>query len=249
MDAVGARSIDEFVALAYGEAAADDGNEALSRNTNFYVRQASADPRYAWAGNQRLPKKVGSTLELFNCLTCDKCIPVCPNDANFMLVLPPREVAVQTLTKVDREWRVVSLDRIVLHTKHQIANFADFCNECGNCDIFCPEDGGPYVLKPRFFGSHDEWKKYKDHDGFYVHAHDGIQSVYGRFAAQEYHIDCQTDHVLYEGDDFVVTFDRDRIAASCAGKAAGDIDLTWFHIMDLVREAILESTDVNYANC
>jgi putative selenate reductase len=91
MDAVGARSIDEFVALAYGEAAADDGNEALSRNTNFYVRQASADPRYAWAGNQRLPKKVGSTLELFNCLTCDKCIPVCPNDANFMLVLPPRE--------------------------------------------------------------------------------------------------------------------------------------------------------------
>jgi putative selenate reductase len=34
---------------------------------------------------------------------------------------------------------------------HQLANYADFCNECGNCDVFCPEDGGPYVLKPRLF--------------------------------------------------------------------------------------------------
>ena len=25
----------------------------------------------------------------------------------------------------------------------QIAIFADACNECGNCDVFCPEDGGP----------------------------------------------------------------------------------------------------------
>ena len=35
--------------------------------------------------------------------------------------------------------------------KAQIANLADFCNECGNCDTFCPEVGGPYIEKPRFF--------------------------------------------------------------------------------------------------
>ena len=34
----------------------------------------------------------------------------------------------------------------------QIACYADFCNECGNCDTFCPEYGGPYIKKPTFFG-------------------------------------------------------------------------------------------------
>ncbi|GIS37006.1 MAG: hypothetical protein Ct9H90mP9_0360 [Pseudomonadota bacterium] len=50
---------------------------------------------------------------------------------------------------------------MVLEKKHQIANFADFCNECGNCDIFCPEDGGPYVLKPRFFGSRESFREFR----------------------------------------------------------------------------------------
>ena len=48
---------------------------------------------------------------------------------------------------------------LALEEKHQIANFADFCNECGNCDVFCPEDGGPYVVKPRFFGSEADWRR------------------------------------------------------------------------------------------
>ncbi len=37
--------------------------------------------------------------------------------------------------------------------KRQFANYADFCNDCGNCDVFCPEEGGPYKVKPRFFGA------------------------------------------------------------------------------------------------
>ena len=28
-----------------------------------------------------------------------------------------------------------------IEKKHQIATFADFCNECGNCDVFCLADG------------------------------------------------------------------------------------------------------------
>ena len=38
------------------------------------------------------------------------------------------------------------------------ATSPDFCNECGNCDVFCPEDGGPYVVKPRFFGTLAAWQ-------------------------------------------------------------------------------------------
>ena len=41
----------------------------------------------------------------------------------------------------------------VVERSEQIANFADFCNYCGNCDTFCPEWDGPYLKKPNFFGS------------------------------------------------------------------------------------------------
>ena len=51
---------------------------------------------------------------------------------------------------------------------HQLANFADFCNECGNCDVFCPEDGGPYIEKPRFFGSLEAWRRLTTRDGFFA---------------------------------------------------------------------------------
>ena len=248
MDVVGAKNIDEFIVKAYGEATTTGDGDQRCRNTEFYVPQATVDARYALIKNNRLPKKVGSTLELFNCLTCDKCIPVCPNDANFPLLLPPRQVPVQKLRKQKGSWEVETFDSIVLETKHQIANFADFCNECGNCDIFCPEDGGPYVMKPRFFGSFEEWKKYPTHDGFFVQVQEGAPCVYGRFNEREYSICCREGRVRYEGDHFAVTFARDDIAASCTGTARGDVDLTWFYIMDLVREAILESEDVNFAN-
>jgi len=36
-------------------------------------------------------------------------------------------------------------------------HFADFCNDCGNCDVFCLEDGGPYLLKPRLFVDRERW--------------------------------------------------------------------------------------------
>jgi putative selenate reductase len=50
----------------------------------------------------------------------------------------------------------------------QWANFADACNECGNCDVFCPEDGGPYVLKARYFGSRASFDASPGLDGLWI---------------------------------------------------------------------------------
>ena len=36
------------------------------------------------------------------------------------------------------------------HAKpHQIATFADLCNDCGNCEAFCPDLGAPNRVKLR----------------------------------------------------------------------------------------------------
>jgi putative selenate reductase len=34
---------------------------------------------------------------------------------------------------------------------NQILNIGDFCNECGNCNNFCPTNGAPYITKPKFY--------------------------------------------------------------------------------------------------
>jgi len=138
-------------------------------------------------------------LELFDCLTCDKCIPVCPNDANFMLSGPPEQVPVKTLTFQDGNWSVEESGKLVLEKKHQIANFADFCNECGNCDIFCPEDGGPYVLKPRFFGSRESFREFSNHDGFFIERKNGGDTVLARFSQDEYESTLMNGEVQFSG--------------------------------------------------
>jgi putative selenate reductase len=35
--------------------------------------------------------------------------------------------------------------------RFQILNIGDFCNECGNCNTFCPSKGTPYKDKPKFY--------------------------------------------------------------------------------------------------
>ena len=157
MEKVGARTIDDFILDCRGQRAAAGGDpvQAGFLNTPIIVAETQADPRYYAAQNRAIPKKIDSHLVTFDCITCDKCIPVCPNDANFTyhtgeLRLTYRDVEVRP------DGSVVPIgDEKLFELKQadQIANFADYCNHCGNCDTFCPEYDGPYLKKPNFYGS------------------------------------------------------------------------------------------------
>ena len=217
-------------------------------NTQTYAENATLDQRYALVKNSKPPTKVGSMLELFDCLTCDKCIPVCPNDANFMLSIPPDQVPVKTLTFEDGSWSVEESGKLVLEKKHQIANFADFCNECGNCDIFCPEDGGPYVLKPRFFGSRESFREFSNHDGFFIERSNGGDTVLARFSQDEYESTLMNGEVQFSGPGFNIRFSADDPEKTVSGEAETSVDLTRYEIMEKIRWGILESGHVNYAS-
>jgi len=81
-----------------------------------------------------------------------------------------------------RDGKLEPADRGMLKVekKHQIANFADWCNECGNCDTFCPEYGGPFIQKPSFFQNREAWLDSPHRDGFYITRHNGIREIVGR---------------------------------------------------------------------
>ncbi len=85
MGEVGATTLDEWVLRAHGAEAAGKTTPAEARlhNTERYVEAATAHARYSQKENAKKPKKIGSMLKLFDCVSCDKCVPVCPNDANF----------------------------------------------------------------------------------------------------------------------------------------------------------------------
>ena len=223
-------------------------SQAKLLNTQTYAENATLDQRYALVKNSKPPTKVGSMLELFDCLTCDKCIPVCPNDANFMLSIPPEQVPVKTLNFEDGSWSVEESGKLVLEKKHQIANFADFCNECGNCDIFCPEDGGPYVLKPRFFGSRESFREFSNHDGFFIERNNGGDTVLARFSQDEYESTLMNGEVQFSGPGFNIRFSADDPEKTVSGEAETSVDLTRYEIMEKIRWGILESGHVNYAS-
>jgi putative selenate reductase len=152
MVAVNATNVREFIekkALINGESAT---NPALT-NLIAYSKRVVDDPRYASPKNRKVPRRVGTHLALFDCITCDKCVQVCPNDANFSVAIMPGAFDAPELVARDGAVSIVaSAAPYVVKRDRQFASFADFCNDCGNCDVFCPEEGGPYKVKPRFFG-------------------------------------------------------------------------------------------------
>ncbi len=88
----------------------------------LYAREAQHAPA------RRLPVR----LQLFDCCSCHLCVTVCPNDAMLRLPRPPA-----LAERLDRRWQYVCL--------------AELCNACGNCETFCPEEGAPFLAKPRLF--------------------------------------------------------------------------------------------------
>ena len=230
---------------------------ARLRNTPVYTEKVAADPRYASAQNSKPPRKLGSHLALFDCVTCDKCVPVCPNDANFTFVLPRLEVPIVKARREQGAWLVREDGALVIREKHQIANFADFCNDCGNCDVFCPEDGGPYAIKPRFFGRVDDWQAQSSLDGFCLErtAHGDV--IHGRFGGHAYRLERQGSRSRFAGQGFAVTLDEadpagtlgsDPEAMTDAATEPGvEIDLSYARILAWLRDAVYAGDSVNYA--
>ena len=221
-------------------------SEARVRNARAYADEVLADPRYTAAQNGKAPNKVGTKLWLFDCLTCDKCVPVCPNDANFTLDLPKQTIPIVRLRATDGGFAREEDAPMVLGKKHQLANFADFCNECGNCDIFCPEDGGPYVLKPRFFGSEESFRRFATHDGFFVARAGAVDTVLGRFGGKALRLEVEGARARYSGDGFDVRLDLGQMEETLEGRvdAGAVVDLGQLRIMDVLRRAILDGPGV-----
>jgi ferredoxin len=160
--------------------------QSVLRNTEALLEQALTSERYRSAQNRKAPRKLGTHLWLWDCISCSKCIPACPNDAVFEIEVEPFVGDVPVIAMTAGGWREVGRRLYRTMKPTQIAIFADACNDCGNCDVFCPEDGGPYIEKPRFFGSLDAWRRAAPLTGFVLAREDGVFTLLGRLDEDEF---------------------------------------------------------------
>lgn len=232
--------------------------QAKIANSAKYVESLDADPRYCSERVGRPARKTGHPLTLFDCATCDLCIPACPNDA--IARLPSLEALIPRAELVRRSgaWQVETKGELVLAKAHQIATYVDLCNDCGNCEVFCPDSGAPNQLKVRLHGSEESWQR-DALDGFYLERRDGHDHVVGRIEGQKYSLDTEGLDAVYRGPSFRMSFHRtdsaakplldpDSVEANFAPGVADAVSLWPYALMDFVRRAAFDPLHVNYVN-
>jgi putative selenate reductase len=200
-----------------------------------------ADVRYHRAQNQKAPRKVGSQLEIMDCLTCDKCIPVCPNFANFSIPVETGEFTPGHIRWQEGEFSLSTGEPLLVAKRHQIGTVADSCNLCGECDPWCPEDGGPHLAKANLFLDPQAFSDHPERDGFHVSL--DRQSLRWRYQGEVYgfHRDDSQDHFATPTGEVVLRGDQ---PLSTSGR--GDCDLRIAVTMRLFLEAFANPDHVTW---
>lgn len=91
-------------------------------------------------------------------IICNKCVDVCPNRANIS----------------------ISINENDFRDINQIIHIDWMCNECGNCETFCPHQGAPYKDKITLFKNEHDFNNSRN-DGFYVLRVNGRIEIGSRF--------------------------------------------------------------------
>ena len=82
---------------------------------------------------------------------CNICVSDCPNLANISYDTEKFEVKHPVIKISENNIETVEKKTFRIEQNVQIVNIGDFCNECGNCETFCPTAGAPYKTKPTFY--------------------------------------------------------------------------------------------------
>jgi ferredoxin len=124
------------------------------------------DRRYHAEANAKPPRRIDSVLDLYDCINCDLCVSACPNDAIFVYAAEPRNVDTHIIGVGPGGLSLTPGAGFSIAEEHQLALFEGACNECSNCEVYCPEDGAPFRVKERLFPSEEAFAGSRD-DGFW----------------------------------------------------------------------------------
>jgi putative selenate reductase len=257
MRQVSAKDIDTFIRNRGGDGAtAESTAAAAQRNLAQAAERARTEDRYQAAVVHKQPKRLDSALKTFDCISCDKCIPVCPNAAIFTYPTPPGTLTYRDIViEPSGRWQPADVEvTFAIREERQIAFHADSCNECGNCDTFCPEQGAPYRDKPGFFDSLDSWRRAAPRDGYVIEAGPSVRRIYARIGGRVYVLEMtgETKHRFRDGRVEVVldTTKEDVVGVASVEALPGPhrVDLGVYHALKCLLAGVLDPQHTNPIN-
>ncbi|MCB9205896.1 MAG: hypothetical protein H6611_01040 [Ignavibacteriales bacterium] len=130
---------------------------------------------------------------------CNICIGVCPNFANVSFEAEKSKIPIYTLTS-NGSIKSEITDYLNIEQVHQIFNIGDFCNECGNCNTFCPTNGAPYITKPKFYLTRESFDK--EDNCYYLSNNSILYKSNGNIEK----LTLENDNYIFSSDDLFVEF-------------------------------------------
>ncbi len=140
--------------------------------------------------------------EASRCLLCDEvcniCVTVCPNLAFHSYEITPIMYKLQNVIAFDGDVKIEKGSNFEVIQKYQILHIADWCNQCGNCNTFCPSAGAPYLEKPHLYLEKETFEREKD--GYFFDTDNNAPVLLGYRNNQQYRLTDLNDYKLYETD-------------------------------------------------
>lgn len=217
---------------------------ARLRNTSHYAARVRDDRRYGRPEVDHPPRRTGIPLALLDCETCGKCVNVCPNDAIFRYPLPQDPVVTATLQPGGK---VTIAEAQPVTRAQQIGIFADVCNRCGNCDVTCPEIGGPFARKVNLFGSVASLDDAPDRDGLAVERTAAGLRLHVRDNGRRFMVDDDGARLACNGDGLDLLVDP-AAPETTSGSADRPVDIGRVILLARIARAVTAPTIVTYAN-
>jgi putative selenate reductase len=148
-----------------------------------------------------------AALEASRCLDCDDlcslCVTVCPNRANLAYGLEPFRLELPILVQRQGRLAAEGTRPFAVSQRVQTLNIGDFCNECGNCDTFCPAAGAPYKDKPRFWIDEEGYREAKG-DAFRLLRKPTGLAIEARLRGKAYSLDLKGELAYYQSEQVQV---------------------------------------------
>ncbi len=150
---------------------------------------------------------VKETDRCLNCdLLCNICVTVCPNRANQYYETKKQIFYIKKVVITNNKPQILDDKKFILSQQVQILNIGDFCNECGNCNTFCPSDNAPYKIKPKLYLTKSEFDLNQNNVFYYKKNVSGDSCLQAKFDGKTYSLTKKDKIWDYETEELKVEF-------------------------------------------
>ncbi|MCF6239994.1 MAG: putative selenate reductase subunit YgfK [Bacteroidales bacterium] len=161
--------------------------------------------------------------EAARCLLCDEvcnvCTTVCPNTAFHSFEISPFK---QKMFKIMPDGSFIEDKIFEIKQNLQILHIADWCNQCGNCDTFCPTSGAPYKEKPHLYLDKKYWQQ--NDEGYYFDKNENI--LYYKNNKEIFELSEKEQYYLFENKELSLKIGKNDFVPEKTGIIGEELSLS-----------------------